>query len=110
MQVIRVNRKKRGAALVEYGLLVAGVALVTAVAISIFGHKVNDMVGTAAAVLPSSDAADTGAITGGRVVETTGGDGEAIGMGEDTQNSTMNTMFGVEVEELIDDVPATGGN
>lgn len=104
MRVIHANRNKRGAALVEYGLLVAGVAIVTAVAISIFGHKVNDMVGTAAAILPSNDTEDTGTITGGRVVETTGGGGGGpIGIGQNTQDSTMQDMFGVEVDELIDD-------
>ena len=100
---VRINNKKRGAALVEYGLLVAGVALVTAVAISIFGHKVNDMVGTAAAVLPSNDTEDTGAITGGRVVQTTGGNGDSITIGDNPEDSTMEDMFGVPVDELIDD-------
>jgi Flp pilus assembly pilin Flp len=101
---VRINNKKRGAALVEYGLLVAGVALVTAVAISIFGHKVNDMVGTAAAVLPSNDTEDTGAITGGRVVETQGGGiGGSITIGDNPEDSTMEDMFGVPVDELIDD-------
>jgi Flp pilus assembly pilin Flp len=104
MQMNHTNRKKRGAALVEYGLLVAGVAIVTAVAISIFGHKVNDMMGTAAAILPSSDQADTGTITGGRIVQTTGGAGGDITIGQNTHLDTMQTMFGVEVDELINDV------
>ncbi len=103
MRVIRAKRTKRGAALVEYGLLVAGVALVTAVAISIFGHKVNDLVGTAAAVRPSNDVDDTGAITGGRVVQTAGGDGNSITLGANPEDSTMDQMFNVPVDQLIDD-------
>lgn len=102
MRIIRANRK-RGAALVEYGLLVAGVALVTAVAISIFGHKVNDMVGTAAAVLPSNDTADTGAITGGRVVQTNTADGGSITLGDSPEQQTMQALFNVDTTELIDD-------
>lgn len=103
---VRAHNKKRGAALVEYGLLVAGVALVTAVAISIFGHKVNDMVGTAAAVLPSNDVEDTGAITGGRVVQTQGGSGSAISLGDTPEDTTMQDMFGtgVDTSGLIDDL------
>ena len=107
MRQNQTNRKKRGAALVEYGLLVAGVALVTAVAISVFGHKVNDMMGTAAAVLPSNDVNDTGAITGGRIISTQGGNGSVIELGTNTELDTMNEMFGQNsgVENLIDDVP-----
>ena len=107
MRQNQTNRKKRGAALVEYGLLVAGVALVTAVAVSVFGHKVNDMMGTAAAILPSNDTNDTGAITGGRLISTQGGNGSAIELGQNAELDTMNEMFGANsgVENLIDDVP-----
>lgn len=107
MRVIRVNRK-RGAALVEYGLLVAGVALVTAVAISVFGHKVNDMVGTAASVLPSSDDADTGVIAGGRIVRTQALGGE-ITLGQNSDESTMSEAFGTSVQDLINDTNTTAG-
>lgn len=103
MRQNQTNRKKRGAALVEYGLLVAGVALVTAVAVAVFGHKVNDMMGTAAAVLPSSDAADTGALTGGRLIQTQGGNGQAITIGNNVENGTLQDTFGVQVDDLIDD-------
>ena len=44
-------RNKKGAALVEYGLLVAGVALVTAAAVSIFSHKTNDLMATTAGAM-----------------------------------------------------------
>lgn len=109
MRLNQTNRKKRGAALVEYGLLVAGVALVTAVAVSVFGHKVNDMMGTAAAVLPSNDLDDTGAITGGRIIATSGGDGADITLNDNPDGTEqMNDMFGVDVDQLISDVDAEG--
>lgn len=63
-------RNKKGAALVEYGLLVAGVALVTAAAVSIFGHKTNDLLATTAGILPGVNAADNGPIASGRLIET----------------------------------------
>ena len=52
--VRRLLRNKRGAALVEYALIVAGVALIAAAAVSVFGHKTSDMLATAAAVLPGA--------------------------------------------------------
>ena len=106
MRQNQTNRKKRGAALVEYGLLVAGVALVTAVAISVFGHKVNDMMGTAAAILPSSNDQDTGVITGGRVVQTlnTGGN---ITLGTTSELTTTEDMFGMDASDLINDLQGT---
>jgi Flp pilus assembly pilin Flp len=67
------NRRNRGAALVEYALLVAGVALVTAAAVSIFGHKTNDMVAAVATVLPGAHTDDNGPIVSGKLIETTPG-------------------------------------
>lgn len=67
----KLFRDKRGAAMVEYGLLVAGVALVGAAGVSTFGKKTGDLVGMMAAVLPGSQAADNGAIAVGQLIETT---------------------------------------
>ena len=49
-------RDHKGAALVEYALIIAGVALIGAAAVSVFGHKVTDMLGTATAVIPGAHA------------------------------------------------------
>jgi len=67
----RLIRSKKGAALVEYGLLIAGVALVAAAAVSIFGHKTNDLIAGIAAVLPGAHEDDNGPISSGRILETT---------------------------------------
>ena len=64
------RRKQRGAALVEYGLLVAGVALVSAAAVSIFGHKTNDLIATMAAVLPGAHTDANAPIATGELLET----------------------------------------
>ena len=68
MRLLRRNQK--GAALVEYALIVAGVALIGAVAVSLFGHKVSDMLATAAAVLPGAHADDNAPIVSGKTIET----------------------------------------
>jgi pilus assembly protein Flp/PilA len=68
--VRRLKKSQRGAALVEYALIVAGVALIGAVAVSLFGHKVTDMLATAAAVLPGAHADDNAPIVSGKTIET----------------------------------------
>lgn len=66
----RIFRQNKGAALVEYALIIAGVALIGAAAVSLFGHKVSDMLGTAAAVLPGAHADDNAPVVSGKVIET----------------------------------------
>jgi pilus assembly protein Flp/PilA len=71
MKVIKnTRRNQRGAALVEYGLIVAGVALVAAAAVSVFGHKTASMMAASAAILPGAQAADNGPIAAGQIVDT----------------------------------------
>lgn len=69
----RLLKCKKGAALVEYSLLVAGVALIGSAAVSVFGHKTNDMLAMTAAVLPGAHADDNGPIVAGKLIETTAG-------------------------------------
>lgn len=65
------KNREEGAALVEYSLLIAGVALVAAAAVSIFGHKTNDMISATATVLPGAHADDNAPIVSGKLIETT---------------------------------------
>ncbi len=104
MKVFKKNQhsKKRGAALVEYGLLVAGVALTTAAAVSLLGHKTNDMVGTVAGVMPSSNEQDVGQIQGGRIIATTDGQSGPIGIDFETPQS-FSDMYGEGADETIND-------
>ena len=71
----RFARDRKGAALVEYGLLIAGVSLIGAAAVSTFGHKTNDMLASVAAILPGAHADDNGPIFSGKLIETTNADG-----------------------------------
>ena len=103
MKLNRTSSKKRGAALVEYGLLIAGVALICAAAVSLFGHKTNDLVGTVAAVLPSSNVEDAGAVNSGKVVATAV-DGDGLGIAwEDIENSETADAFGFGAGAVIND-------
>jgi|SoiMethySBSTD1v2_1073268.scaffolds.fasta_scaffold4381446_1 Flp pilus assembly pilin Flp len=70
---LRNTRRQKGAALVEYGLLVAGVALVATAAVAIFGTKTSDLIASIATVLPGAHAVDNGPITSGQLIETTDG-------------------------------------
>lgn len=69
--VKKVQKGRKGAALVEYALLLAGVALVALAAVSIFGHKTSDMIAATASVLPGAHAGDNGSIQSGKLIETT---------------------------------------
>ena len=72
-----MSRKKlsnrKGQALVEYALLIAGVALIAAAAVSLFGHKTSDMIASTAAILPGVHTDDNGPILSGHLIETTQG-------------------------------------
>jgi len=74
----KANRSRRGAALIEYALLIGGVALVAAAAVAIFGHKTNDLVATTAAILPGAHADDNAPIFSGKIIETAPGASGAL--------------------------------
>jgi Flp pilus assembly pilin Flp len=63
-------KSTRGAALAEYALIIAGVALIGAAAISIFGNKVTDLIAAAAAVIPGAHADSNAPIVSGKIIET----------------------------------------
>jgi Flp pilus assembly pilin Flp len=65
----KLFRDKRGSAMVEYGLLVAGVAIIGVGAVSTFGKKTGDLIGTSAAIIPGGSAATNRPIAVGRLIE-----------------------------------------
>jgi pilus assembly protein Flp/PilA len=67
----KMLRNKKGQGLVEYGLIIAGVALVAAAAISMFGHKTTDLIAAVAAVLPGAHADGNAPIVSGKLIELT---------------------------------------
>ena len=68
---LRRRIDRRGQGLVEYGILVGGVALVCLAAVSLLGHQVNDMLSVVAGVLPGAHADDNAPIVSGKIVATT---------------------------------------
>jgi hypothetical protein len=92
--ILRQNRvKRKGQGLVEYALLIAGVALVCAAAVAIFGHKTNDMISATAVVLPGAHAEDNAPIVSGKIIETGPADGAdpANGIGLDVATILTNS-------------------
>lgn len=75
----KVLRNKKGQGLVEYGLIIAGVALICAATISVFGHKTSDLISAITTILPGAHADDNGPIVSGKLIETTTQDGTAPG-------------------------------
>lgn len=68
---------KKGQGLVEYGLIIAGVALICAAAVSVFGHKTSDLISAVATVLPGAHEDDNAPMTSGKLIETTAGSATA---------------------------------
>ncbi|MBA2117687.1 Flp family type IVb pilin [Bremerella alba] len=77
-------RNKKGQGLVEYGLLIAGVALISAAAVSLFGHKTCDLIAAVGVVLPCAHGDDNGPQVAGKLIETTSGGSGAIGLDAST--------------------------
>ena len=94
-----------GAALVEYALIIAGVALIGAATVSVFGHKTNDMLATTTAVLPGAHAEDNAPIVSGRVVETS-----PNAAGFDQGNSSNGIGLDVNTITTGNGTPRLGGS
>ena len=67
----KLTRNRKGQGLVEYALIIAGVALIGIVGIMMFGHKVADLIGTVAYILPGAHSDDNSPITAGHLVDVT---------------------------------------
>jgi Flp pilus assembly pilin Flp len=107
----KLLRNKKGAVLIEYGLLIAGIAMVTLAAVSVLGNKTSDMVSTVATVLPGVQADDNQSIQSGQIVETTLGANGAIAVDATAIDANSNTnrladnlgINGAALEQLVVD-------
>ena len=68
--IIRLLRDRRGAALAEYGLLLAGITMVSLVAVSVLGGKVGGLVGAVASILPGAWNEQNAPVAVGQLLET----------------------------------------
>ena len=64
------DRRRQGAALAEYGLLLAGLTLASMVAVSVLGGKVGGMIASVATLLPGATAQDNATVQVGKLIET----------------------------------------
>jgi len=110
MKILKNTKSaKRGAALVEYGLIVAGVALVSLVAVSVFGGKTSKLFGVAAGAIPGATEADNGTIVSGKVAAVKN-EGGLITLDSGVENNLVNNL-GISEEDMAELVvdPTTGG-
>jgi Flp pilus assembly pilin Flp len=68
--LFKLLRDRKGQGLVEYALLLVGIAVVSLAAISELGHKTSDLMGTAAVLLPGAHFDDNNTIASGHLIET----------------------------------------
>jgi Flp pilus assembly pilin Flp len=94
-RLLQLLRCKKGAAMVEYALLIGGIALIGAASVAVFGHKTNDMIAMVAAVLPGAHPDDNGPIVSGKIIETSGG---AQGL---DSTDTLQDGIGLDVGTII---------
>jgi Flp pilus assembly pilin Flp len=59
------QKKRKGSVLVEYALLIAGIVLVSVVAIAVLGHKVSDQFGLMAVIMPGAHIDDNQPLASG---------------------------------------------
>ena len=64
-------KSKKGQGLVEYGILIGGVALVCLAAVALLGHKTNDLIAVTCSALPCAHDEEAGPIVSGKLVATT---------------------------------------
>jgi len=109
--IFRKTRTQQGAAMIEYALLIAGVALVATAAVSIFGHKTSDLVASVATVLPGAHSDSNSTMLSGNLIETTPADatdptGNPIEVDittilANTGTERLGNNLGVDVHDLI---------
>lgn len=103
----KLLRNKKGQGLVEYGLIIAGVALICAAAVSIFGHKTSDLIAAVAAVLPGAAADDNAPIISGKLIEVTEAEDGVIALNMEAILAGNNTS---RLEQNVLGGPTTVGN
>lgn len=87
------SRRRLGQALVEYALLLAGVALVCTVAIALLGDKTRNQYGVLAAILPGAHPNDNKPLGGGEVIPLdTSGSTITLNSGELVNSSGVDRM------------------
>jgi len=89
-------KSRKGQGLVEYAFIVAGVAFICLLALSVFGHKLSDQYAIMAGMLPGAHSEDNAPVASMAFLSTgLDGDGNQTGTGEVSWNQiTGNTGTG----------------
>lgn len=101
------KKNRRGQGLVEYIIIVAAVALIALVAVSVFGHKVADQYAIGAGMLPGAHSEDNIPIATGGFADTQVNNGAIQGNGQVSWDSVTGNADGDG--ELENNVTAAGG-
>ena len=97
-KLFKSRKSQRGAALLEYALLIGGIALMSAAAVSEFGHKTSDIISLVAGVLPGAHNGDNGPIISGHLIDTATGTGKGGSTGLEIDVATIaNSGSGAEL-------------
>ena len=99
-------KNRRGQGLVEYIIIVAAVALIALVAVSIFGHKVADQYAIGAGMLPGAHAEDNLPIASAQFATSADVGGANTGTGV---VSWAGITGPVHVRELQNNISVAGG-
>ncbi len=96
------NRKaRRGQGLVEYIIIVASVALIALVSVSIFGHKVADQYAIGAGMLPGAHTEDNNPIVTGEFAGFSEVGGNNVGNGEVSWGDITGNATAGEMENNV---------
>jgi hypothetical protein len=93
------KRPHKGQALVEYAILLCGIALISLAAVALIGGKTSDLLGTMAVFLPSAHADDNGPIFNGKLIELTKNTNGAIVV--DVSSATGVTQAGPRLANTL---------
>lgn len=105
---IASRKNRRGQSLVEYIIIVAAVALIALVAVSVFGHKVADQYSIGAGMLPGAHEEDNQPIASGQFAATVDNAGVTEGNGRVSWADITGNVDGDG--ELENNVVAQNGN
>ena len=100
--VNHIRRGKRGSALVEYGLIVAGVALVGALAVGVFGEKLADLLSLNARILPGLTEGENSPLKGGGLFDTKEENGRTV-LDINSGSNNIEDNFGVDPQSVTVD-------
>ena len=105
----RSVRTRKGAVVAEYGVLLAGILVVSLAAISMGGHKIGDLWGVFTAIIPGAHLDDNAPLSSGQLIETKLTNGEIsiddATIATETNNERLGDNLGVKSSNLVKPPP-----